>query len=82
MEIRPVITSRRSLLATFGLALPAAALTTSGAIAATMIAPHKAKPHHTAAAAHKTTTHHVASAHKAHTAHVAQVHHTAAHKPT
>jgi hypothetical protein len=80
METHPVITSRRSLLVALGLALPAAALTTSGAIAATTThTPHKAKPHHTAAASHRTTTRHAAAPHKTHTA---QVHHTTAHKPT
>ena len=72
METHPVITSRRSLLAAFGLALPAAALTTFGATAATTTpSPHKAKPHHAATAHHKTTK----------STHVAQDHHTA-HKPT
>lgn len=82
METHPVITSRRSLLAAFGLALPAAALTTLGASAATTTqTPHKAKPHHTATS-HRATTHHTKTAHRTtRGTHVAQAHHPVR-KPT
>jgi hypothetical protein len=72
-----VITSRRSLLAIFGLALPVAALTASGASATTTGTgtPHKSGAHHKTAS-HHSGTHHATASHKGHTSHSAVAHHS------
>jgi hypothetical protein len=60
------MTTRRSLLASLGLALPAVAAAT-GASAATTTAPRHAKPHgHVAHAQHHAKPHRTASAKHAH----------------
>jgi hypothetical protein len=77
-----VITSRRQLLAVFGLALPAVAVGAAPALAATSHTHHavhkaSAHTHHTV---HKTTAHrHVA--HKT-SGHKRVAHHSPAHHPT
>jgi hypothetical protein len=72
-----VITSRRSLLASFGLTLLVAALAASGASASTIGAGtlHKPSAHHRTAL-HHPGTHHAAASHKAHAAHGALTHRT------
>lgn len=80
-----MITSRRSLLAAFGLALPAVALTAAGASATTTSGagtPHKTATRH-AMGSHKPAAHHAVASHKAHgslahrnTAHGALAHRT------
>jgi len=72
-----VITSRRSLLAAFGLALPVAAVTASGAFATTTsaVTPHKPSAHHKTAS-HHSGAHHATASHKGHTTHNAVAHHS------
>ena len=74
-----MITSRRSLLAAFGLALPAAALTASGALGSTTgtATLHKPSAHHHKLASHHPSTRHVVASHKTHT-----THHVLAHRTT
>jgi hypothetical protein len=73
-----VITSRRSLLAAFGLALPVAVLAASDASATTTGTDtlHKPNAHHHRMASHHPGTHHAVASHKAHTAHSALAHRT------
>jgi hypothetical protein len=77
-----VITSRRSLLAAIGLALPASALTATDAKAISSTkttTPHKST-HHASASSHK-RTHHASTGHKPKSSHVAQSRH-GTHKKT
>jgi hypothetical protein len=79
-----MITSRRSLLASFGLALPAASLTATGVLGATGTGtngPHKTKSRHASAASHKSSASHASAAHKSKTSHVAQGHRAPQRKP-